>query len=73
MLSDRAEHNTMLIAVEMNAVLAKPIHPEDQVKVVHLQDSQIGGKTTAENLNDDLGEPLRRLRLLSSWGNNYHI
>ena len=38
-LSNKAEHNMVLIAVEMSAVLAKPIHPKDHVKVVHLQDS----------------------------------
>ena len=49
--SNRAEHNTVLIAVEMSVVLAKPIHPEDHVKVVHLYDSKIGGKATAQDLN----------------------
>ena len=65
-LSNRTEHNTMLIAVKMSMVLAKPIHPEDHVKVMHLQDSQIGGKGTVENLNGNLREPLERLQLFSS-------
>ena len=46
-LSLRAKHDTALKAVQMSAVSAKPIHPEDHVKVVHLQDSKIGEKTTA--------------------------
>ena len=53
-LSNRMEHDTALKAVKMSAVLAKPIHPEDHVKVVHLQDSQISEKTTAQNLNCNL-------------------
>ena len=66
MLSNRVEYNTVLIEVEMSVVLAKLIHPEDHVKVVHLQDSQIGGKATVKNLNSNLGEPLGILQLLSS-------
>ena len=63
----------VLIAVKMSVVLAKLIHPEDHVKVMHLQDSQISGKATARNLNDNLEKPPRRLQLLSSGGDNYYI
>ena len=72
-LSNKAEHNTALITVEMSAVLTKSIHPEDHVKVVHLQDSKIGRKATARNLNSNLKKSLRRLQLLSSWCDNCHI
>ena len=65
MLSNRAEHKTTLTTVEMSMVLAKPNHPEDHVKVVHLQDSKIGRKTTAQNLNSNLKKPLKGLQLLS--------
>ena len=46
-LSNRMEHDMTVKAVKMSAVSAKPIHLEDHVKVMHLQDSQIGGKATA--------------------------
>ena len=35
-LSNRMKHDMMLKAVKMSMVLAKPIHSEDHVKVVHL-------------------------------------
>ena len=35
-LSNRTKHDTALKAVKMSTVLAKPIHPKDHVKVVHL-------------------------------------
>ena len=52
--SNRTKHDMMLKAVEMSVVSAKPIHLKDHVKVVHIQDSQIGEKTTAQNLNYNL-------------------
>ena len=39
MLSNRTKHDMTLKTVEMSMMSAKPIHPEDHVEIVHLQDS----------------------------------
>ena len=46
-LSNRMKHDTTLKVVKISVVSAKPIHLEDHVKVMHLQDSQIDGKAMA--------------------------
>ena len=58
-LSNGVKKQTTLETVQVSMVLGKPIHPEDHVKIVHLQDSQIGGQRMARNYNRDLRKPLR--------------